>query len=195
MLSQVVVGLPFGLAQLFSTSIRASRAGQDGGSFSKCSNHFRRLFVMLILQGVIWSSLESFIFVSLSCHLILSIFLSIFHWNLSTRSAIFFVIIHNLELYRNTDSTYVLKALFFNFLDFLVLTSRRLLQVPCIHATSATSTKVTMDVLEQEFAHFGNLTYWSWIMHQLLHQMNFRNDARNNVSPTSVKFFTIKQQT
>ena len=66
-----------------------------------------------------------------------------------------------------------------NFLrsNWLVLTDAYY-NYPCIHQTSSTSSKATIDLLEEDFAHFGYPHTWYYrIMQRLSHRRHFRNGA------------------
>ena len=66
---------------------------------------------------------------------------------------------------------------------------------PRIRATTSTSTKATVDILEQEFAHLGYPHTLLTDNAPHLHQTILRNGVGNEVSHTSVELLAIQQQT
>ena len=64
--------------------------------------------------------------------------------------------------------------------DWLVITDAYS-KYPCIHPTSSISTRATLDLLEEDFAHFTSdfLTRWSPVMRRSLLRKNSSTDARN----------------
>jgi len=65
---------------------------------------------------------------------------------------------------------------------------------PCIHATQSISTKSTIDLLEQDFAHFGHPHTIVTKMHQIIGQKNFKSTTRREESFISRALLTTPQQ-
>ena len=61
----------------------------------------------------------------------------------------------------------------------------------CIHMTGSTSTKTSIELLEQDFSTLGILTRWSRTKQIHLHLRSFRHGARPEVSSTSQERLTI----